>query len=153
MGDTGLGGLESRDFGEITPEEFAALVRKASGEDIERLMRGETRLRVLAEIFGRLAGQFRPEQAGGLSALIRWEITGDPVVVYETTIADGGCTVGEGRSGAEPRTVLTMGDAEFLKLVSGNGSPVMMFMTRKLKVGGDMGLASGLTRLFEIPKG
>ncbi|RKN03831.1 SCP2 sterol-binding domain-containing protein [Streptomyces radicis] len=153
MGDTGLEGLESRDFGEITPEEFAALVGKASGKDIERLMRGETRPRVLAEIFGRLAGQFRPEQAGGLTALIRWEITGDPVVVYETTIADGKCAVAEGRSDAEPRTVLTMGDAEFLKLVSGHGSPVMMFMARKLRVGGDMGLASGLTRLFEIPKG
>ncbi|MGK5643344.1 SCP2 sterol-binding domain-containing protein, partial [Streptomyces sp. URMC 126] len=45
-----------------------------------------------------------------------------------------------------------MGDAEFLRLVSGNASPVTMFMTRRLKLAGDVGLASGLTRYFDIPK-
>ena len=36
-----------------------------------------------------------------------------------------------------------MGDAEFLKLVSGNGNPVTMFMMRKLKVAGDVGAGLG----------
>ncbi|WP_049564858.1 SCP2 sterol-binding domain-containing protein [Streptomyces sp. SBT349] len=153
MTETDLESLLARDFASVTPEEFAALVRNASRGDIERVMRGELRTRVLAEIFGRLAGQFRAEEAGGLTALIRWEITGDPVVVYETAIADSACTVTEGPSDADARTVLTMGDAEFLKLVSGTSAPVAMFMTRRLKVTGDMGLASGLTRLFEIPRG
>lgn len=88
----------------------------------------------------------------GLKALIRWKITGESEEVYETSIADGTCTVSPGRSDAEPRTTLVMGDAEFLKLVSGNGNPVTMFMMRKLKVAGDVGLASGLTRYFDIPK-
>ncbi|RKN43767.1 SCP2 sterol-binding domain-containing protein [Streptomyces hoynatensis] len=148
----GLGGLADLDFASITPAEFAALVKKLSGKEIAELMRGDLRTRVLAEIFARMVRQFRPESAGSLRALIRWEVLGDPAVVYETTIADGACTVREGRSDAEPRVTLTLRDAEFLRLVSGNGSPVTMFMTRKLKVGGDIGLASGLTRLFDIPK-
>ncbi|MDT0345916.1 SCP2 sterol-binding domain-containing protein [Streptomyces litchfieldiae] len=145
--------LAALDLASVTPREFAALVKGLSAKEISGLMRGELRTRVLAEVFGRMERQFRPESAGSLRAVIRWEVTGDPVVVYETTIADGTCTVTEGRSDAEPRATLTMGDAEFLKLVSGNGSPVTMFMTRKLKVAGDIGLASGLTRLFDIPKG
>ncbi|NEE15152.1 SCP2 sterol-binding domain-containing protein, partial [Streptomyces sp. SID7499] len=110
------------------------------------------RTRILGEIFGRMKQQFRPEAAGGLTALIRWKITGESEAVYETAIADGACRVTPGRSDADARTTLVMGDAEFLKLVSGNGNPVTMFMTRKLKVAGDVGLASGLTRYFDIPK-
>ncbi|MEE1807425.1 SCP2 sterol-binding domain-containing protein [Streptomyces sp. BE133] len=104
------------------------------------------------EAFGRMKQQFRPEAGGQLKALIRWKITGDSEVVFETSISEGSCTVSEGRSEAEPRTTLVMGNAEFLKLVSGNGNPVTMFMMRKLKVAGDVSLASGLTRYFDIPK-
>lgn len=96
--------------------------------------------------------QFRPESAGALAAVIRWKITGESDVVYETTIADGACSVTEGRSEADPRLTLIMGDADFLKLVSGNASPVTLFMLRKVKIAGDVGLASGLTRYFDIPK-
>lgn len=83
---------------------------------------------------------------------IRWKITGDSEVVYETSMDRGTCTVGEGRSEAEPRTTLVMADAEFLNLVSCNGNPVTTFMMRKLKVSGDVGPAAGLTRYFDIPK-
>ncbi|CAM5516512.1 SCP2 sterol-binding domain-containing protein [Streptomyces californicus] len=114
-------------------------------------MRGQLRTRILGEVFGRMKQQFRPEAAGGLTALIRWKVTGESDAVYETAIADGACEVTPGRSDAEPRTTLVMGDAQF-KLVSGNGNPVTMFMMRKLKVAGDVGLASGLTRYFDIPK-
>ncbi|WP_129843205.1 SCP2 sterol-binding domain-containing protein [Streptomyces sp. RFCAC02] len=150
--DLGSQDFAALDFASVTPAEFSALVKKTSRAQMAELMRGELRARVLAEIFGRMERQFNPEGAGSLKALIRWEITGDPVVVYETSIADGACAVTPGRSDAEPRVTLTMADPEFLKLVSGNGSPVTMFMTRKLKVAGDVGLASALTRIFDIPK-
>ncbi|WP_405929680.1 SCP2 sterol-binding domain-containing protein [Streptomyces griseus] len=145
----GLAGLE---FAAVGPEEFARIVKGLSAKQLAEVMRGELRTRILGEVFGRMRQQFRPDAAGGLTALIRWKITGEDDVVYETAIADGVCRVTPGRSDAEPRTTLVMGDAEFLKLVSGNGNPVTMFMTRKLKVAGDVGLASGLTRYFDIPK-
>ncbi|MFF2223482.1 SCP2 sterol-binding domain-containing protein [Streptomyces globisporus] len=144
--------LSALDFAAVAPEEFARIVKGLSAKQLAEVMRGELRTRILGEVFGRMRQQFRPEAAGGLTALIRWKITGESDAVYETAIADGGCRVTAGRSDAEPRTTLVMADAEFLKLVSGNGNPVTMFMTRKLKVAGDVGLASGLTRYFDIPK-
>ncbi|MEU1469186.1 SCP2 sterol-binding domain-containing protein [Streptomyces sp. NPDC005761] len=144
--------LTALDFAAVSPQEFARIVKGLSAKQLGEVMHGELRTRVLGEVFGRMRQQFRPEAAGQLEALIRWKITGDTDAVYETAIADGTCTISEGRSEAEPRTTLVMADAEFLKLVSGNGNPVTMFMMRKLKVAGDVGLASGLTRYFDIPK-
>lgn len=156
MADNSSGNLSDEltalDFAAVSPQEFARIVKGLSAKQLGEVMHGELRTRVLGEVFGRMKQQFRPEAAGQLKALIRWKITGDTDAVYETSIADGTCAISEGRSGAEPRTTLVMADAEFLKLVSGNGNPVTMFMMRKLKVAGDVGLASGLTRYFDIPK-
>ncbi|WP_328906957.1 SCP2 sterol-binding domain-containing protein [Streptomyces sp. NBC_00234] len=144
--------LAGLDFAAVSPQEFARIVKGLSAQQLGEVMHGELRARVLREVFGRMKQQFRPEAAGQLTALIRWKITGESDEVFETSISGGRCTVREGRSEAEPRTTLVMADAEFLKLVSGNGNPVTMFMLRKLKVAGDVGLASGLTRYFDIPK-
>lgn len=144
--------LTGLDFAQVSPEEFAKLVKGLSQKQIEQLATGDFRRRVLSEVFARMERQFRPEAAGDLRALIRWKITGESDAVYETAVADGACTVREGRGEAEPRVTLIMGDAEFLKLVSGNANPVTLFLTRKLKVVGDVALASGLTRYFDIPR-
>ncbi|MFD0022599.1 SCP2 sterol-binding domain-containing protein [Streptomyces sp. NPDC058382] len=144
--------LAALDFATVSPPEFARIVKGLSAKQLGEVMHGELRTRVLGEVFGRMRQQFRPDAAGQLTALIRWKITGDTDVVFETSIAGGTCDIREGRSDADPRTTLVMADAEFLKLVSGNGNPVTMFMMRKLKVAGDVGLASGLTRYFDIPK-
>jgi putative sterol carrier protein len=150
--DQALAGL---DFAQVSPQEFARIVKSLSNREIAEAFQGELRLRALREIFSRMQRQFRPDGAGSLKTLIRWQIEGtdgtDPVV-FETAIADGACTATEGATAAEPRVTLTMSDVEFLKLVSGNGNPVTMFMMRKIKIAGDVGLAAGLTRLFDIPK-
>ncbi|MDI3418553.1 SCP2 sterol-binding domain-containing protein [Streptomyces luteolus] len=149
-----LDNLAELDFAGVSPEEFAEIVKGLSGKQINEIARDQPlRARVLAEVFGRMGRQFKPETAGSLEALIRWKVGGgDSEAVYETRIADGTCTVTEGRSDAEPRVTLVLGDAEFLKLVSGNANPVTMFMTRKLRIAGDVALAAGLTRYFDIPK-
>lgn len=152
MADDVTSDLSKLDFAAVSPEEFARIVKGLSTEEIRVLARSELRGRVLSEVFRRMEQQFRPDNAGTTEALIRWKITGETEVVYETEIAHGTCRVSEGRSETEPRVTLMMGDAEFLRLASGNASPVTMFMTRKLKIAGDVALASGLTRLFDIPK-
>ncbi|MFH8344520.1 SCP2 sterol-binding domain-containing protein [Streptomyces sp. NPDC018045] len=144
--------LAELDFASVTPEEFARLVKGLSTKEITELARGGLRERVLGEVFGRMGRQFRPDAATGVHAVIRWRITGEREAVWETTLADGVCTVREGAGTAEPRLTLTLGDAEFLRLVSGNGNPVTMVLTRKIKVSGDLGLAAGMNRYFDIPK-
>ncbi|MCX3061484.1 SCP2 sterol-binding domain-containing protein [Streptomyces beihaiensis] len=153
---SGADDIAALDFASVTPEEFARRVKKMSAKDINEIARdGALRARVLAEVFGRMEAQFKPEAAGSLEVLIRWKITGqgdNGEAVWETSIANGTCTVTEGRTTAEPRVTLAMGDADFLKLVSGNSSPVTMFMMRKVKIAGDVAMAAGLTRYFDIPK-
>jgi len=46
-----------------------------------------------------------------------------------------------------------VGAVDFLKVVSGNANPVMLFMTGKLKAKGDLGLAANIANYFDIPKG
>ena len=145
--------LSGLDFGEISPHEFARLIKGLSAREIAEAFRGELRLRALREIFARMERLLRPDAAGSLRALIRWQVEGaEDTTVFETAIADGSCVATEGASADEPRVTLAMADAEFLKLVSGNGNPVTMFVLRKIKISGDVGLAAGLTRLFDIPK-
>ena len=150
---TDTAGFGELDFASVSPEQFAEIVKGLSKKEIAELAAdAPLRQRILREIFSRMERQFRPDAAGSLNALIRWKVTGETDVVYEVTVADGTCSVHEGRTEAEPRVTLVLADADFLRLVSGNANPVTMFMTRKLKLAGDVGLATGLTRLFDIPK-
>ncbi|MER5884778.1 SCP2 sterol-binding domain-containing protein [Streptomyces sp. NPDC001941] len=149
-----ISSIADLDFSQVSPEEFARIVKGLSKREIEQLAADAgLRMRVLREVFARMERQFKPDVAGSLDALIRWKITGaSEDAVFETHIANGTCAVSEGRSNAESRITLILADPEFLKLVSGNANPVTMFMTRKLKIAGDVGLAAGLTRYFDIPK-
>ena len=152
---TAADALTGLDFADVSPQEFARLIKALPGREMAAAFQGELRLRALREIFLRMERLFRPETAGSLKALIRWKVEGGPTdgtSVFETAIADGRCVATEGASEAEPRVTLALSDVEFLKLVSGNGNPVTMFVMRKIKIGGDVGLAAGLTRLFDIPK-
>lgn len=73
-------------------------------------------------------------------------------VVYDVAVSGGTCVVREGPGEGRPRVTLEMGDEEFLNVTSGNAGPVKLFMTRKLKVIGDVALALRLTGMFDIPR-
>lgn len=142
------------DFAEVSPQDFSALIANTSKSDLEKLGASESRRGVLDEIFRRMAADFRPERAGKSSAVIHWVIGdradgGEDVV--QTVIADGTHRVSD-NADDEPRVTLKAGFVNFLKLVSGNANGMTMFMTRKLRVEGDLGFATNLMNLFNIPK-
>lgn len=139
----------------VDPKEFAEKVRSASGAQLNEVMSGESRGKILAEIFNRMPAQFRADKAGNTNAVIQWNITGRPdggSDVYQVSIADGACTVTEGAP-ADPKVDITLSGPDFLKLIAGAGNPTMMFMTGKLKAKGDIMLAGRLAELFSLPKG
>src|SRR6266545_4180847 len=70
---------------------------------------------------------------------------------YELVIANGTCTLSP-KPEHDPKVALTVAGVDFLKVVSGSGNPVMLFMTGKLKAKGDLGLAANIANLFDIPK-
>jgi predicted lipid carrier protein YhbT len=146
--------IESLNFAEISPEEFAGLVKNLPKSDLATIASGPSRERIADEIFGRMETRFKPDVAGRLRALIRWQVvdSGQPELVYETNIADQAITLRKGASEDEPRLTLTGSAVDMVRLFSGNASGTTLFMTRKLKVSGDLGLAAALTRYFDIPK-
>ena len=142
------------DVSSLDSAAFAQLVKSASDAQLGEVMSGDARPKLLNEIFRRMPSLFRPERAGNINTVIHWNITGAPdggEDTYELVIADGACTLSE-TPNHEPKLAVTVGPVDFLKVVSGNGNPVMMFMTGKLKAKGDLALASNIANLFAIPK-
>lgn len=139
----------------IGPKEFAALVKSTPDSKMAEVMGSDSRSKVLDEVFNRMPTLFRADRAGSTQAVIHWNITGAQgggTDTYETVIENGACTV-TNQPAREPKLAMTMDPVTFLKVVSGDGNPMMMFMTGKIKAKGDLGLAAQVAKLFDIPKG
>jgi putative sterol carrier protein len=143
------------DFGSVDPQQFAQLVKSASKDELQAMMAGEERAKILDEIFSRFPSQFRADRAGNTNAVIHWNIGGRAdggSDTYEVVIADGTCALSP-TPAASPTLEVSIGGVDFLQLLAGTGNPMMMFMTGKLKAKGDLGLAANLQNLFDLPKG
>jgi putative sterol carrier protein len=141
-------------FTSVDPKQFAQLVKSTPDAKLAEVMQGDQRDKILNEVFGRMPSLFRADRAGSTNAVIHWNITGRPdggTDTYEIVIENGTCTLSP-KPERDPKLSLTMGPVEFLKIVSGNANPVMMFMSGKLKAKGDLGLAANIANLFNIPK-
>jgi SCP-2 sterol transfer family len=137
----------------VGPKEFTQLVKKTPDSQIAEVMAGDGRTEILDGVFNRMPSLFRAEKAGDTKAVIHWIITGGPngSDTYETVIENGACTVTR-EPVREPKLAMTMDPVTFLKVVSGDGNPMMMFMTGKIKAKGDLGLAANVAKLFDIPR-
>jgi putative sterol carrier protein len=139
------------DLRQLTPEEFARLVSRATGEQLKAVLeRPELRDAVLAEIFRRMAERYT---GGTATGVVRWRIdTGEELLRWECELDAGECVLTRGSATAEPRATLTMPPLEFVKLTSGNAKPAKLLTTGRLKVTGDLTFAAALPKLFDIPK-
>jgi putative sterol carrier protein len=138
----------------LDPQQFAELIKSTPDAKLNEVMTGDQRGKILNRIFARMPENFRADRAGATNAIVHWIITGAPgggADTYELVIADGTCRVSP-KAEQEPRLAITVGPVDFLKIISGNGNPVMMFMTGKLKTKGDIGLATTIAQLFQTPK-
>ena len=141
-------------FASIGPKEFAQLVKSTPDSKISEVMSGPDRTKILDEVFNRMPALFRADKAGNTQAVIHWNVTGGPgdsTDSYETVIENGACTV-TNQPVRDPKLTMTMDALTLLKVVSGDGNPMMMFMTGKVKAKGDLGLAAQIAKLFDIPK-
>jgi hypothetical protein len=147
--------IDPSEFASVDPERFAALVRRASRDELGQTMSGPDRDAILREIFSRFPTQFRPDRAGETDAVIHWRVGGRTdggSDTFEVVIADGTCVVSPDPAG-DPTLTVTLGGAELLQLLSGTANPMTMFLTGKLKAKGDFTLAANLANLFDLPKG
>ena len=101
------------------------------------------------ETFDAMPGRFRAEKAAGTNATIQYDISGDGGGTWNAVIKDGTCAVTPGAAGS-PNLTLQISAQDWLDMLSGKQSGQMLFMSGKLKVKGDMGLAMKLGSLFQM---
>jgi putative sterol carrier protein len=99
------------------------------------------------EFFDGLESRFHADRAAGLECVYQFDITGDGGGSWHADIGGGGCTVTPGVA-ASPDITISCGASDWMRIIEGQLNPQMAFMTGKLKVKGDMGLALRLQSLF-----
>jgi putative sterol carrier protein len=98
-------------------------------------------------IFAEMPNRLNPTAAQGLDAVIQYDLSGDGGGQYYATIANGACEVDEGRHPAPTMTV-SMAASDFVDMIQGRLDGMSAFMSGKLRISGDMGLAMKLQSLF-----
>ena len=94
-----------------------------------------------------MPGRLNPQAAQGLNCVIQYDLTGDGGGQYHSTIKDGAATVVAGPHPSPNMTVI-MGAQDFVDMTSGKLDGMSAFMSGKLRISGDMGLAMKLQSLF-----
>ncbi len=136
---------------DMSPEQFAEMIRGTSDADIETGMRTAGIEAVLDRIFQGMQDRFLAEKAKGVTADIQWVVTDqDAEHPYTLRVADGAAAVEKGRA-ASPRVTLTAGLVPFLRLISGQENGVQLFMSGRLKVAGDLMFSQQVQTFFAAP--
>ena len=99
--------------------------------------------------FDAMANRFRADKSAGTNAVIQYDVSGDGGGTWHAVIKDGTCTVKSG-AGTSPTLTLQISAPDWLDMLSGKQSGQMLFMSGKLKVKGDMGLAMKLGSMFSM---
>ena len=100
------------------------------------------------ETFDLMSTRFKAANAAGVNKTIQYDITGDGGGTWHAVIKDGTCTVSSG-AGSAPDLTVTMASSDWLDMTAGKLNGQMAFMSGKLKLNGDMGLAMKLASLFQ----
>ena len=101
------------------------------------------------ETFEQMPGRFKADRAAGTNATIQYDISGDGGGTWHAVIKDGTFTVTPG-AGTNPNLTLQMSAQDWLDMTTGKQSGQMLFMSGKLKLKGDMGLAMKLGSMFSM---
>ena len=100
-------------------------------------------------IFPGMVEHFAPDKAVGVAATIAFDLSGDNGGLFWIKIADGAAESGEGAVEAADMTVRAAAD-DWHAVASGALNPMQAFMTGKLKIQGDMGLAMKMQTMFAV---
>ncbi|NTU74691.1 MAG: SCP2 sterol-binding domain-containing protein [Anaerolineaceae bacterium] len=102
----------------------------------------------LDEMMNKIPAAFLPEKAAGVNASILLHVTGEPGGDYMLVIKDQTCKVVKGAT-TNPNLTLSASVNDLIAIFKGELDGMKAFMTGKLKLQGDMGLAMRFTGLFK----
>ncbi len=94
--------------------------------------------KALAAAFEGMKKVFDPKMADGQSVVLQYIIdSNDGEKFWVVTVKDGVCTVEEGEDD-NPRATLELVLPDFFRILAGLVEPMMLFMSSKLRLQGDM---------------
>lgn len=101
----------------------------------------------VTEFFESLQGRLAQgaSKLAGMNCVYQFRV-GD--AIYNVALTDGKAAVAKGEA-PSPNCTITMAENDFLALLSGKLNGQMAFMTGKLKIAGDFGLALKLETLLK----
>jgi putative sterol carrier protein len=100
------------------------------------------------QAFDMMPSRFNKEAAKGLNAVYQFDLSGDGGGKWHVIINNETCQVNEGPH-ASPSITISMTAQDYLDMLSGKLNGQMAFMTGKLRIAGDMGLALRMQSLFQ----
>ncbi|MCA9531783.1 MAG: SCP2 sterol-binding domain-containing protein [Myxococcales bacterium] len=104
------------------------------------------------EYFAKLHDRFVPENAKGLNATFQYELSGDGGGEWFADIKDGVLeTVSTGRT-EKPTLTIKMDAKHFIDMANGDLDGTKAFMTRKLKVKGNVAMAQKMKKFLPPAK-
>lgn len=99
------------------------------------------------EYFEKLDERFVASEAKGMNAVYQYNLTGDGGGNWYVTINDGAMTVTEGQH-EKPNVTYTMDAKHYVDMANGDLDGTKAYLTRKLKVKGNIGLAQKLKKIL-----
>ena len=103
----------------------------------------------VAAFFDQVPDKVNKDKIQGMDCTYQFDITGDDGGSWNIVIANGDAAVSEGAA-ESPSITITMEAGNFINLLQGKLNGQMAFMTGKLKIKGDMGLAMKLQSVFNL---
>ena len=103
----------------------------------------------MAELFETMPARLNTAAAAKVNKTIKWTITGDDPGVWAIQINDGAARLIP--DGVEkPDVTFTVNSQDWLTIAEGKLNAMNAFMTGKLKIAGDMGLAMKVPQLLPL---
>ncbi|MDI7275205.1 MAG: SCP2 sterol-binding domain-containing protein [Anaerolineae bacterium] len=99
----------------------------------------------LSEMMTAMSAAFVPERAAGVDAVVQYRVSGEEAGDWVVTVRDGKCTVEQGIA-EKPRLTLRIDSQDLKEMMLGRLNAMQLFMQGRLKLEGDLGLASIFSR-------
>jgi putative sterol carrier protein len=99
------------------------------------------------EFFEALPSRFHADAAEGLTAVYQFNLSGDQGGQFQMHVSDQACRVTEGTH-PSPNVTLSMAGEDCMAILEGRLNGVTAYLSGRLRVDGDMGLAMRLAAFF-----
>lgn len=106
----------------------------------------------VSDMFNIIRGLLGPDIVKTTQGVYRFDLSGEHAGVWYIDLKNDAGSAGSGEPPVKADVVMTLDSSDFIKMFGGKLKPTMAFMSGKLKIKGDMGLAIKLEKMMGMMK-